>query len=76
MNIQNKAKISFNYPLKGNQSSNLPCPSLQRFKQNKHSWFIVTMEKLKVLDIDNLLIKVPQVNDVGGENWRLTENII
>lgn len=68
---KNKAKNSFsyNYHLKGNCLSNLPCPGLQRFKQNKHSWLIVTMEKLKVLDIDNLLIKVPQVNDVGGENW-------
>ena len=34
------------------------------------------MEKLKVFDIDYLLIKVPQVNDVGGENWWLTENKI
>lgn len=68
---KNKAKNSFsyNYHLKGNCLSNLPCPGLQRFKQNKHSWLIVTMEKLKVLDIDNLLIKVPQVNDVGRENW-------
>lgn len=68
---KNKAKNSFsyNYHLKGNCLSNLPCPGLQRFKQNKHSWLVVTMEKLKVLDIDNLLIKVPQVNDVGGENW-------
>lgn len=66
---QNKNSFSYNNHLKGNCLSNLPCPGLQRFKQNKHSWLVVTMEELKVLDIDNLLIKVPQVNDVGGENW-------
>ena len=48
---------------------NLPSPCLQWLKENEDCWFIIAMEKLKVFDIDYLLIKVPQVNDVGGENW-------
>lgn len=48
----------------------VPCPGLQGLKQNKNCGFVVAVEKLEILDIRDLLVKLSQVYDIGGHNGR------
>lgn len=43
----------------------LPRPGGQRFIENEDGGFIVTMEKLNVQNVDDLLIQLAQVDDIG-----------